>query len=381
MTNQPTAPIRVEATILQWRNGRYGRWATVEIHGYEKTSEATLGLKVAGHELPEGERFPCDIALNKYGSWSVVSLATDHLPERVEALVARVIEKRDKDYLLDPADRSVTRTATIRLSGNVAGNKHGILELRPGATIVADVVLRKGSYEVEILRDPQPVPAIFGTCPDMAQRFVAFAVNDWNVNREAKSVLFAVRSRDRHVYARLWIKALDLKRAGIKALRRMSLPETEDDEQSMEMAHRWSDILRNGSADEIEDLAIDRVIVELNPASNGQALDLHRLIAPRGMRMPAGDKETIEWVAGVVHSTHEQTRKSDVGSRTVAIQIDDHRIGRGFCVAFRRDDQLEPQGLQPGSRVVARIVATERYWKADPIHRVTPPSRTLHDDP
>ena len=381
MTNQPTALIRVEATILQWRNGPHGRWATVEIHGYEKASEATLGMKVAGHELPDGERFPCDIALNKHGRWSVVSLATDHLPARMEAFLARVIEKRDKDYVLEPVDRSIARTAAIRLSGDVAGKKHGILELLPGATIVADVVLRKGCYEVEVLRDPQPVSAIFGPSPDIAQRYVAFAVNNWSVDSKAKSVLFAVRSRDRQAYAMLWIKPLDLKRAGIKALRRMSLPETEDDEASMEMADRWSNILRNGTAEEIEQLVMDRVIVELNPAGKGKDLDIHRLIAPRGMRMPAGDKETIEWVAGVVHSTHEQTRKNDEGSRTVTIEIDDHRIGRGFCVAFRRDYQLEPQGLQPGSKIVVRIVATERYWKAAPIHRVTPSSRTLHDDP
>lgn len=381
MTNQPTMPIRVEATILQWRNGRFGRWAIVKIHGYEKTSEAKLDEKIAGDELPEGERFPCDIALNKSGSWSVVSLAMDHLPARVEALSARVIEKRDKDYVLEPVDRSIMRTAAIRLSGSIAEKKHGILELLPGATIVADVVLRKGCYEVEVLRNPQPVPAVLGTPPDIAQRFVAFAVNNWSVDSKAKSVLFAVRSRDRQAYAMLWINPLDLKRAGIKALRRMSLPETENDEESMEMADRWSNVLRNGSAEEIEQLAMDRVIVELNPASKGKNLDIHRLIAPRGMRMPAGDKETIEWVAGVVHSTHEQTKKSDEGSRTVTIEIDDHRIGRGFCVAFRRDYQLEPQGLQPGSKVVARIVATAKYWKAAPIHRVTPPSRTLHDDP
>lgn len=394
MTEVPSKPHRVQATVTSWSNpDAPWPWGLANVVSDGPTKRAYLRTSTTGIKPELGKPFFCEINETPRG-WAVISIeeGEEGLPasfEKIQATVGRLTRAGGWGYELVSCGAQGWPARRVMLYTNYLNDVARIAYLKPGALVTVDLEKDGTGYRVSRLHEPLASNAFPESEADEAHAprvAVAFPIYSWDpaAPRAQKALLAATHADGTDVYAGVQVPVAALRALGVPGLHRCELPEAESSLESLDRIEAWTEILIAGGEEEIDALQIDRVLIEVVPAENGTAWAYHRLLAPGTFRQgPVG--EVFDWVGATVAAVEDDTRtlekRKEEGAggqqpmarpKKVSFRFGHEALGRGSSTWYTDEECVKRAGLEPGVPATIRIKRENKYWKTTHVHRSIP---------
>ena len=379
--------IPVSVRIDKWLDGKYGRFAYAKVLTPEApTAEAVFNPKKFQAEPPLREAFDCGI--KQVGArWQVVSVASE--PKPVEKELRGCVESsagsgNGRSWVIKLAPESGSGQATLTTKVLRAA-RFAHVECGQELTFIA-LSSNEREWVITSLLSPKVAEVVEASNPE--DRYLAFAMKDWNEGADAKTVIVAVHAPPSKIWPLVYVKTPLLTNQTIRSVHMADLGSSQTINAAPADLAEAAKTLQCGTADELADLCIYCLQLTLKWDAQ-QRWNVGRLTGPLSLREPEKG-EIIEWVQACVTEVKPldpvvelpevsaddgaDAEKSPAFTRSplVWMKIDDPRLGRGRISGYLKADLIAAAGLVEGVQTIVRLAGNPPYWNIKRLYRSTP---------